>query len=61
MGPFFNYLVYGSADPISQDLKKIYIFYLKNFFFTFFNFFYFQLQVPSPDKGGGLASGAVRL
>ena len=56
---FFNYLVYGSADPIFQDFeeeKKMLNFFLKkkkkfSFFFT-----NFQLQVPSPDKGGGFAS-----
>ena len=34
---FFDYLVYGSADPIFQDLEKE----KKSFFFFFFFFFFF--------------------
>ena len=32
---FFDYLVYGSADPILQDIKKKknYIFLIKNYIF----------------------------
>ena len=41
---FFNYLVYGSADPIFQDSEKN-----KNKFFNFFlkkcSFFFFFLQI----------------
>ena len=55
---FFDYLVYGSADPILQDFeekKKLYIFLINFFFFT-----NFQLSVPSPDKGGGQINYGVQ-
>ena len=58
---FFNYLVYGSADPIFKDFEKNKILNFFFFFFLIFFFTHFQLQVPSPDKGGGLASAAVQL
>ena len=41
---FFNYLVYGSADPIFQDLEKN----KKVFFFTFFYFFFYKFSVAGP-------------
>ena len=57
---FFDYLVYGSADPILQDFEKK---KKKKFFFFFFFFFFtnFQLLVPSPDKGGGQINYGVRV
>ena len=67
---FFNYLVYGSADPIFQDLEKkkntFFNFFLKNnFIFLFSKYFLFFLQIficisqaRSPDKGGGFASAS---
>ena len=59
---FFDYLVYGTADPIFQDFEDI--FFLIFTFFLYFNFFFFlqnvQLSVPSLDNGGVLASGAIR-
>ena len=64
---FFNYLVYGSADPIFPDFEEFFFyFFSKKFFLELFSKFVLfkkkiQLQVPSPDKGGGLASGAVRI
>ena len=47
---FFDYLVYGSADPILQDLKKKknYIFFFNLFIcLAFFFFFFFFLQIFS--------------
>ena len=52
---FFNYLVYGSADPIFQDFKKkknclLFSTKKKNDFFIFF-FTNFYFHVPSPEPG----------
>ena len=51
---FFNYLVYGSADPIFHDFEKIkrifFLLFSKKIFFTFF-FTNFDLHVPSPEPG----------
>ena len=69
--PFF--LITWFTDPPTRFFriwKKIKIIFLlfckkKKLFFDFFLIFFFwtnfQLQVPSPDKGGGLASAAVQL
>ena len=51
-----DYLVYGSADPIFQDLKKKKTLnFLFKFFFKliFFFFTHFLLSVPITDRGGG--------
>ena len=52
--PFiFNYLVYGSADPIFHDFEE------KKFHFFFLQIFSCRSQARF--KGGGLASAAVQL
>ena len=52
---FFDYLVYGSADPIFQDFEKKKKIIMKYFFFNKFLFFYFFLfykfSVISPNHG----------
>ena len=48
---FFDYLVYGSADPIFQDLeKKKKKKNLKYFFFNFFFYNFFFLHIFSCRK-----------
>ena len=54
---FFDYLVYGSADPILQDFEKkkniylFFIFFFSNFFFKLFFFFLYKFSVVSPKPG----------
>ena len=59
--PFiFNYLVYGSADPIFHDLEKKKHFFLlfskKKYFLTFFEsffifIFFYKFSVAGPKPG----------
>ena len=53
LGLFFDYLVYGSADPIFQDFeerKKI-IFFEFFFFFFFIQIFSYQSQSRIKEEG----------
>ena len=59
---FFDYLVYGSADPILQDFekkkKKKYIFFLINLFFKLFFFLQiFSCQSKARKRGGQINYG----
>ena len=45
---FFDYLVYGSADPILEDFEKK---KKKNLTFFFFFFFIYKFSVVSPKPG----------
>ena len=58
---FFDYLVYGYADPILQDLKKkkkkLYLFFNFFFFLTFFFFLIFSCQSKARKRGGQINYG----